>query len=132
MPSEFGKMIMRKKSNHVHIIISVGKMEILPLELYIFADLELQSCRYKRNAGIYEKLKCISNTKSRYSIKTEPCIPKDPLLHHNYLYQCQRRFVDIEKTNELIASRIISTKGEIDSKKQQADYKFNKLNVSRL
>lgn len=44
-------------------------------------------------------------------MKTEMSPPRDPLLHHNYLYECQRRYEKIAEGNRLIASRIVNTKG---------------------
>lgn len=100
--------------------------------VFILFIVESQESRFKRNISLYDKLQVISNKRSRYAIKTQTSPPHDPLLHHNYLYECHRRYKNIDKNNSIIASKILKVKGDIDRKKQEADFKVNKFNVSRL
>ena len=78
--------------------------------------------KFKRNNTIFNRLRNISESRSRYAVKTEPDVLSDPLLHHNYLYECQRRYTSIEKGNSLMASKIINAKGCLSRKKDEADF----------
>lgn len=75
---------------------------------------ETQESRFKNNVTLYQKLQKISANQSRYALKVEAAESRDPLLHHNYLYECQRRYDKIDKNNEVIASRILKVKGDIN------------------
>lgn len=86
---------------------------------------------HNRNTTIYHRLSKIAHQKSRYSrVKTEE--PEDGTLHHNYMYECQRRYQKINKSNCMIVEKIENIKPNFSCSKQLEEYKANRLTVIRL
>lgn len=129
LESGYIRMLQNKRMNHVGYIFNIGELEKFYTELYFIFNVEQNRERIKRNVSMYDRLKRISVDCSRYRSRSGLM---DSLLHHNSFYLNQKRFDEIERDNGLIAERIIKSKGQIDVKKQQNEYRVKKLNVSRL